>query len=437
MRDVPVPRERKMSRTKDIVEPVREIPIHHKPLAPGVARRMPATTFAPRQKRPRNRLKWLLIALSTIVVVGIIGFIASSYYSKASFTIIPRSIPLSVNGTFVAQAPTATSTLSYEVITVKGVASSTISATNGPNITSKAAGKVTLFNSYSNKPVRLVAGTRLSLDGALIYRLTGSVIIPGYADSSGTIVPGKVGASIAADQPGQTYNMARSDASGNLKIVAYQGGPRYDSVYATLLTDVTGGFVGMKKMIDPALVASTTAKLKASLVVSLLSEVKNAIPEGYIMYTNGYTSSFATPVVGGTAQNSATISLDGTVYGIIFKKNDLLAKFSGGQSATAFGDFAYTSPGLETLEITFTNLKDFSPAKKTALVLRIQGNLKMVGTVPVEDITKKLEGISLAGTQSVFKSYSSVIESSTGELVPPWAKIPNNSKRISITVQGQ
>ena len=71
----------------------------------------------------------------------------------------------------------------------------------------------------------------------------------------------------------------------------------------------------------------------------------------------------------------------------------------------------------------------------TALVLRAKGDIKLVGTVPVDDITKKLEGISLAKTQDVFKSYSAVIASGSGELVPPWAKIPNNPKRISITVK--
>lgn len=388
------------------------------------------------RRRPRNRLTWLLVALGIIAVIGVIGFIASSLYSRASFTIVPKAIPVAVNGTYVAVATPATGSLSYEIVTLKETASSTIPATDGPQTSAKATGKVTLLNSYTGQPVRLIAGTRLSDDAGLVYRISSSVVIPGDTSSSGKTVPGKVSVSIVADQPGQDYNRAKLDSTG-LKIVAYDGSPKYDSIYATLSTDITGGFVGTKKITSPAVVASTTARLKAQIISSLLSQMKSAIPDGYIMYGGDYSSSFSSPVVGGTDHGLATVSLQGALYGIMFKKSDLLSKFSSGQSDTIFGGFGYTAPGLDTIQMTITNLKDFSPDKKTTLVIQAKGDLKLVGTVPVDDIKKKLEGISLAATQNVFKSYSPVIETGSGELVPPWAKIPTDPNRITVTVQGQ
>ena len=446
VRDVPAERQVERAKperpkivreTKD-AEPEQEIKIHHKPLGPlgPVSKKhLLVTPPPPRAKRQGNRLKWLILALSIIAIIGIIGFVASSYYSRATFTITPKVIDVPVNGTFVAQIASATSTLAYEVVTVKGAASSTVAATDGPSISTKSTGKITLYNSYSNQPVRLIAGTRLSSDGNSIYRLPGSVIIPGYTNPSGTIMPGKTVVSIVADQPGQAYNLTKSDNVDNFKVVAYKGGPRYESVYAKMATDISGGFVGVKKITDASAVASTTAKIKAYLTTSLLAQAKSAVPQGYIMYDNSYISSFATPDVGGVIERSATITLQGTVYGIIFKKNELLAKISNGQSGMSFGSFSYTSPGLEELQVAIVNLKDFSPSKKVSLVMKVKGDVKLIGTVPVDDIVKKLEGISLAKTPDVFKSYSSVIASGTGELVPPWAKIPKNPKRIAVTVQ--
>lgn len=458
-----VPGDRRSMKEADIVskrrprlsepDPDEEIiPIHKKSLpaarlAPAASsvspmRRMPVTppaepTRARRPRGPHNRLKWLLIALGIIVVVGVIGFIASSYYSRATFTIVPKVIPISVNGTYVAQAVPVTGSLSYEVVTVKGSASSTVPATDGPVVSTKATGKITLYNSFSAATVRLIAGTRFSNEAGLVYRLSSSLVIPGDSTSGGSVVPGKISADLVADQPGQTYNMSKADSSGTLHIVAYTGSSKYDAIYGKLATDLAGGFSGTKKIVSPTTIASSTTQLKSTLTATLLAQVMNVIPDGYIMYDKAYTSTFAQPSIGGAQSTSATVTLSGTLYGILFKKSTLLAKFSSNQSETAFGDFGFTSPGLETLQLTITNLKDWTADKKPSLVIHAKGDMKLVGTIPVDEIKKKLEGISLAATQDVFKSYSPVIESGSGELVPPWAKIPSDPKRITVTVTAQ
>ena len=452
IRDLPLERARKERASTDSGnEPETEIPIHKKrpeaathvsakrkpPLEALSVRRMPVTPpTTVRPRREKGRVKWFLVALGIVVVIGIIGFIASSHYSKASFTIAPKTLPITVNGTYVAQATTGSGVLSYEVVTVKGSASSTIPATDGPQTSSKAIGKITLYNAYSGQTVRLIAGTRFVSDAGLIYRLSSSVVIPGDSSASGVVLPGKISADVIADQAGQAYNLSKADAS-DLKIVAYQNSAKYDSIYAKLSSDLTGGLVGTKKITNPATVASTTARLKTELTSSLLTQVQGVIPDGYIMYPNNYSAAFSEPIVGGADHNIATVAVQGSVYGILFKKSDLLSKFSSNQTDTLFGSFGYTSPGLDSLQVVITNLKDFSPDKKSSLVIHAKGDLKIIGSVPVEDIKKKLEGMSLAGTQDVFKSYSAVIASGSGELVPPWAKIPTDPKRITITVQGQ
>jgi hypothetical protein len=172
------------------------------------------------------------------------------------------------------------------------------------------------------------------------------------------------------------------------------------------------------------------------MTASLLAQAKGAVPEGYIMYDNAYAALFSEPVISGAEPRTASLTIHGTLYGILFKKDVLALTFTEGKSASAFGSFGYRSSGLETLKFNITNLRDFSAAKKTALVIHATGDLKLVGNVPVDEIRTKLAGVALAETQNVFKSYP-VIESGSGELFPPWAKIPTDPKRIKISVQDQ
>jgi hypothetical protein len=80
-------------------------------------------------------------------------------------------------------------------------------------------------------------------------------------------------------------------------------------------------------------------------------------------------------------------------------------------------------------------LKDFAPDKKGTLIVNLKGDLRLDGTVPVDDLKKALAGKSLADSQAVLKTFSPVIENADGELVPPWSKIPTDISRITVNVK--
>ncbi len=396
-------------------------------------RRMPITPpMAEYEIKRKNIWKWPIITLLAILFVGVIGYFASAYYSQATFTIVPKIIPVSINNTYVAQ-PTGND-LVYQVISLKRSATTTVSATNGSVTNTKATGKVTFYNTFSNQSIRLIAGTRLTAQNGLMYRLSSSIVIPGYTKPGSTIIPGKIVANIAADQAGQQYNITAEEL-GDFKIVAYSGSAKYSTVYAKAVSSIAGGFAGVKKVISPNAMASTTAKLKADITEALIGEVKTSIPDGYIMYDKSYTTTFTSPVIGGSDPKVATVSMEGTINAISLPKSKLIEAFAGSETIGLFGPFSYTSPGLEDLNVTITNLKDFSTNKKIALVLKVKGDIKIIGTIPVEELKNKLAGISLPESQDVFKSYGSVIESGSGELAPPWANIPTDLKKINVIVE--
>lgn len=380
--------------------------------------------------------KWIFLLMGIVVVVAIAGYIASVYFSKATFTIAPRTIPFSVDSTYVSQNTPAKGVLTYELATIKGDASATVPATDGSKISTSAKGKITVYNTYSTQSQRLIAGTRFADDTGRIYRLASSIIVPGYTTAGTTIKPGSILASINAAEPGQSYNITKSDPISDFKIVAYKGTSKYDSIYGRIATDISGGFVGTKKTVSPNVIASTTADLKAKITNGLLTQLKASIPSGYILYPKAYVAVFETPTIGGTDPKSASISLKGTVYGILFKRSDLVNRVAGEQAVAEFDDFAYETPGLESLDFSIANLKDFSPEKKNTLIIKLKGDAMLVGTIPVDSLKQKLAGLSLTETSTVLRSFKPVIEieKSSGTITPPWSRVPNDPDRISVEV---
>lgn len=423
--------KKEISEDSDISVPINrvEVPDHRIPVTP------PPSFEIKKTNRLIKISKWPIITVVIILAIIILGYFSSTYYSRATFTIVPKVIPVSVNNTYTAQGSSDSANLFYEVITLDSSATTTVDSKNGPLTNTKSTGRVTLYNSYSASSVRLIAGTRLSNENGLIYRLSSSVMVPGYTKSGSTLNPGKINVNVVADQPGQKYDLIQTDKSVTLRIVAYSGSPKYTTIYAKPITNIVGGFSGVKKIVSPEAVSSSTASLKAKITEELMTNIKTAIPAGYIMYDKNFSITFSNPVIGGDNPSSSDINLRGTMYAIVFPKSKLIETVAGSQTVSLFSPFSYVASGLESLQASITNLKDFSPIKKSTLVVAIKGDIKIVGTVPVDEIKKKLSGIPLSETQDVFKSYSPVIESGSGELAPPWANIPTDLDRIKVIVE--
>lgn len=402
----------------------------------------PPPARAPRQRKPSSgggRRLWLIISGAVIVLVASTAVISSVYFSRASFSIVPITVPVAVNNsTIVATGTTTAGYLKYDIGKYSGVASTTVPAIDGAYSSSKAAGSITLYNSYAAEGQRLLAGTRLANEYGFVYRLPSSVFIPGYKRSGSSIIPGTLRAQIVADASGAQYNMKRSDGTGELRIVAYKGGPRYETIFAKLYSDISGGYEGTKKTVDPKILASTTADLQAALKKALLNQAMASVPSGYVTYDTAYSTSFAAPLVGGSTPKTAVVTVSGTLYNVLFKKSDLVAKLAGPQNIERFGKGSFSTPGIESLRFLITNPDTFKPAKMSTLIARLNGTMSIKGTIPVKELKDKLAGKTLSETREVFASYSSVIDvgKSSGELFPSWAsRVPNDEDRISIEVK--
>jgi len=385
------------------------------------------------KRKSRNGLRWILITIGIIVVVTGIGYVASVYFSRATFTLVPRSVAIDINGVYIAQENTSTSTIiSYEPIIITSVASTTVPAIVGASISSKAHGTIVLYNSFGTQSQRLIAGTRLTTSDGKLYRLTSSVVVPGYTYSTNkvTVIPGSIQATIIADQPGDIFNINGQGSVSDLTIPAYKGTSKYESIYGRLISNVFGGFIGSKKTIDQNILASTTASLETKIISDSISKARAMVPSSKIMYDTGYTVIFSTSTDSSVlSTSSASLYVSSTMKVFLFKKNSFVSHLVGATTTASFGTFGYDINGLDKLDVKFI------PTKTSQVSIRINGPVKLTGVIPVAEIQNKLAGRPITDTQDVIKPYNQVVESITGELMPPWAHVPVDINRISMSVE--
>lgn len=391
------------------------------------------------QKKPRKRKKfpWALSIIGVVVVCAGAGFFISGHFASATFTLTPRVVPATVSGTYIIPAA-STGAFGYEIMNLAGTASTTVAATQGSYTETKAQGKVTVYNAYSAQSQRLVAGTRLAGESGFVYRLTSSIVVPGYTKSGSTILPGTILTSIIAEKAGADYNISRSDSISDLKVIAYKGTAKYSGFYARLAGDITGGFAGTRTIVSPTLLASTTVIVQNDLISDLGRRLMNTVPEGYVMYPNIYAKTVSAPVVSSVDTKNARISVGATVYAVMFKKNDFARFLAGASSTSSFGVIGYVTPDIDSLTVTLANAKDFTPLKKSNLAVRINGSFKLVGAIPTEIIQQSVAGISLSKTRDILKKYAPAIDlaHSAGEINPPWVStVPADKSHISIIIK--
>ncbi len=380
----------------------------------------------PKIKKTKISLRFLLTFVVILVSIVVIGIALSLSYSKAVVTITPKVVNFDVNGTFTAKKGNSEVDLNYDVISVSASSSQTVAATKGPKIQTKAKGTVVIYNNHSATTQSLVAGTRIVTPDGLVYRTISTISVPGKKTS-----PGSITTTVIADQPGANYNIKVSDLKGDFKLPGYKGTDKYNNFYARIKTDITGGFLGEKMVIDATVKAKAIKTLEEDLRTMLSSKLKANLPDDYVMYDGAYSIEFETldPIMKDTG--SAEIIVKSTAYGAIFK-TDPLIKYIAGSEIKKFPSSTYQIDGEDELAFKISNSKDFSAKKGNSLIFTLKGPISIKGLISESKLKDDLKGIKLTGSNAVFAKYQS-IATAHALITPFWLRsFPNSVDRINI-----
>ena len=386
----------------------------------------PRALRAPR--RGRNFLIWGLIVIALIAL----GFAASTVFMRTTVTLVPRqhTAVFDQQNSYTAypandpQAPTGS--LSYSSDTQSFDTSMSVPTSGSEQVSVAASGSITIYNTYSASPVRLIKNTRFETPDGKIFRIRDSIVVPGKSATG----PGSLKVTIYADQPGDSYNIAPVDrfTLPGLKNTA----DMYAGVYAHSDSPMTGGFQGTRPSITDSARAAAQAQLQTAIMAKITAAYADlskgyAIPSLASIQYDPITTEVAT-------DGTATVKEHASVTMPLLPR-DALDSFLASQTNVATADTA-----IKVLDpSTFAFVATPNPAKPISLGtdavdFSLSGKVTFVWQINTAPLAKDLAGKNKATFQAIVAGYPS-IDSATAKVYPLWSQtFPTDPNSIRIVI---
>jgi len=302
-------------------------------------------------------------------------------------------------------------------------------ATGSKDGGAKATGQAVIYNEFSGENQPLVATTRLETEDGKIFRITKSVVVPGMTEVGGETKPGAIEVDIAADQPGESYNIDPA----NFKIVGFKNTPsKYEKFYAKSVKPMTGGSAGATKVITAEDIASAKEKIAASGKKDAIEALKNSLPAGRKILDDGVkidVQSVSLSENSGAEKEkfSATAKLQAS--GLSFQEADVekIMKADLVQSGLSENGISFDKP------ISYI-LADSNIEQKT-LTFQAKTDAKIGTGLDVENFKKGILGKTAEDAQAYAKNFPAIQKMD----ITFWPffvnRIPMREGRIEITTK--
>lgn len=259
-------------------------PIAPTPAAPPeliIESELPIRTWEPtatKRARLRRRLMAGAFLLGALAAFGLPTF----FFSRFSITIYPRTetvaverIELIADSSLSATDPPSRKIPSL-LLAVDRTAARDYDATGTAFVQERARGTIRVFNAFSSAPQTLVASTRFQDSTGKVFRLTAPLVIPGAEVAEGKIVPTSVAADVAADAPGEAYNIGPTE----FRIPGFRGTPKYQGFYARSDQGLSGGFEGQARIVTAEDVKRASEDLTRRIFDEVRGELEAKVPGG-------------------------------------------------------------------------------------------------------------------------------------------------------------
>lgn len=301
-------------------------------------------------------------------------------------------------------------------------------ATGQKDVKEFSQGKVKIFNSYSSTPQILVANTRFMSSDGKLFRLASNLQVPGAQVQDGKIIPSSVDAKLIADQVGADYNISPS----HFNIPGFQGTPKYSKFYAESSEAMTGGFVGVAKIITKSDLDDARSKLNDVAKISLDQEFQVKFPTGFKLLNEAKTFNVDKIVFSnkeGDRADNFRGDLSLSLKALVFKEDDIQQIFVANaikdnstlvEKELVSADFSYGSPRL-----------DFD---KGLLSFPVSGHLVFRNKIDSDNLKSQIAGMSAENLNRFFSGISGLEKVEV--IIKPhlFDFMPLNSRNLKITI---
>lgn len=375
-----------------------------------------------------RKILWLL----AVLMVAILVFVISSLFSSAEVTVIPDSHVIELNTSFKISKDPALADLTYDVVQLERSATRSVVPDSEENVERKATGKAILYNEYSDTKQRLKVNTRLEAANGLTYRIRDSIDVPGYKIVGGKKVPGSIEVNIIADEAGEKFNLKMTDLKGDFTIPGLKATPRYEKFYARLSSDISGGFIGMMKIVSDEKMSVYKKEIGDQLTAELLKEFISKKPDGYIYFNDLALMKFDDNEMQISETNEITekavlmmpIFESSKIASVIAKQN--IKDFAGEPVYPLFDEGVFTSITGRTID----------PMNEDTQYLNLKGTLKIVRSFDIEKMKALVAGVKKSAVEMLVNSeFGEEIKNVSINVRPQWnLSLPKNINDIKVNI---
>lgn len=394
--------EKKVFRSDDLHTPAH----HDERIEHTYQTSNPKPLFSKNKKRYGNK-----------VIVGglLIGFITAGIIvfgkTEASIVIKPNKSDYTVDTSIVLNTPTSIAT---KTLITKN-ASRTVPATEEQQIEQSAQGKIRIINKHKETPQELVAKTRFKAPNGLIYRIKQPIEIPGYKMTNGTLVPGTLEVEVYADDTGEKYNISNT----TFTIPGFEGMEQFEKITAETVGDITGGYIGIRKVVTEDTKASIETEIKKDLEEQMENLSKDS--SEYVLVPDLDTLSYS-DTKDEASGSSVTLTISATVSAYSIPKQSF-SDFIGQNtvaSATPTDSFV-----VDTNKINIIQEED---------MLKVSGQTSIAYNINPENIKTLIAGKKRSEIVAMKDELQKTFTIVDMNFKPLARSFPSNASKIQVTL---
>jgi hypothetical protein len=397
---------------------------------PELPRRVTRTPRLPR--RPNAIRRSIVIVFIVALFLGGVFFIGN-HFAKVTITIVQKhqTVPVDKEIKISKQSDTP---VHFEVMILTDKEEREVTLTEKKDLSVKAHGRVTIYNTYSTKAEKFAAGSFLADEEGKAYKLDKAVTVPGYTTVKAKVVPGSVSADVSAFLPGEKYN----GTPRKLTFTSLKNTAKFAKIYSIPQTAMSGGVLGSVYVVgNDARVKGLIEDLKtgSSIKDELMKKVE--VPEGYILYPSAttYSSTVESDITSVTP--NAKIAINSTLSAIILKREDL-SRFIARTAIPDISDAELAeikAENLENLKFSFVNPSQSISKDMQSIDFTLDGEVDLLWQPDLEKLKTLLLGAPKATVQSIFHTDPGIANAKV-KVFPPWARyLPSDSAKIYITTK--
>lgn len=375
-------------------------------------------------KNKSRYMLWFVAFVSVLFCVFAFSFV----FSKAEVKINPKVKDIVLNQNLSASEDSNDNDiLFFDLVKINEEESKNIQANGEKDVSEKATGSVLIFNTFSSSPQALNIDTRLEGSNGKIYKTQTKIVVPGMSKNN---TPGSVEVKIYAADAGEEYNSPPLD----FKIFGFKGTSKYSKFYGRSKGDIVGGLKGKVPAIADADKVNVVNDLKNALQAKLLQKATDH-PSEFVLFKDAVFISLDDSNILSTynKDNSATFTLKGTLFGILFNEKEITRKIAENNIDKYDGSDIYI-PNIGDLTFSLSNKENILFDNIKNIDFNLSGSMKIVWKIDVDKFTTVLLNKSKKDFSQILSEYPN-INSAVLTLSPFWKmSLPNKVEKIKVVV---